>query len=192
MLVQIDGSHHRWLRDEHPQFALHLAVDDATGKVVAARFRPDEDTCGYFELLCDLCSSYGLPLGLYSDRHSVFVPAIWSGPAKADRRRNPVRPRNAGTWDTPGICRLNIQESKEQPGPSRTAWSLKLRLAGVSTLAGANYLLARFLERFNRQFAVAPAQSRTAYRSLDPDLDVDQVHCFSPNPPKFGGEPVLN
>ncbi len=48
----------------------------------------------------------------------------------------------------------------------------------MSTLAGANYLFTRFLERFNRQFAVAPAQSRTAYRSLDPDLDVDQVHCF--------------
>ena len=59
MLVQIDGSHHRWLGDEHPQFALHLAAGDATGKVVAARFGPDEDTRGYFELLCDLISSYG-------------------------------------------------------------------------------------------------------------------------------------
>ena len=59
MLIQIDGSHHRWLGDDHPQLALHLAVDDATGKVLAACFRPDEDACGYFELIGDLISSYG-------------------------------------------------------------------------------------------------------------------------------------
>ena len=38
MLVQIDGSHHHWLGDDFPLFTLHLAVDDATGKVLAARF----------------------------------------------------------------------------------------------------------------------------------------------------------
>ena len=30
MLVQVDGSHHRWLGDDGPPFALLLAVDDAT------------------------------------------------------------------------------------------------------------------------------------------------------------------
>ena len=78
MLIQIDGSQHRWLGDDHPQLALHLAVDDATGKALAARFRPDEDTCGYFELLGDLIGSHGIPLALYSDRHSVFVPSLRS------------------------------------------------------------------------------------------------------------------
>ena len=38
MLIQIDGSHHRWLRDDVPPFALLLAVDDATGIVVNALF----------------------------------------------------------------------------------------------------------------------------------------------------------
>ena len=34
MLVQIDGSFHRWLGDDGPQFTLLLAVDDATSAVV--------------------------------------------------------------------------------------------------------------------------------------------------------------
>ena len=38
MLVQVDGSHHRWLGDHGPPFALLLAVDDATGIVVNAMF----------------------------------------------------------------------------------------------------------------------------------------------------------
>ena len=40
MLVQIDGSHHRWLEERGPSFALLLAVDDATGTVPYALFRP--------------------------------------------------------------------------------------------------------------------------------------------------------
>ena len=36
MLVQIDGSHHRWLKEGRLRFALLLSVDDATGTVPAA------------------------------------------------------------------------------------------------------------------------------------------------------------
>jgi transposase len=51
MLVQIDGSFHRWLGDDGPQFTLLLAVDDATSAVVSAVFGPEEDTRGYFSLM---------------------------------------------------------------------------------------------------------------------------------------------
>ena len=46
MLIQLDDSHHRWLGSEVPPFALLLAVDDATGCVVNARFCKQEDTQG--------------------------------------------------------------------------------------------------------------------------------------------------
>ena len=48
MLLQLDGSHHAWLEQRGPRFALLLAVDDATGAVVHALFRPAEDARGYF------------------------------------------------------------------------------------------------------------------------------------------------
>ena len=51
MLVQIDGSHHRWLGDDGPQFTLLLAVDDATSAVANAVFCPEEDTRNYFILM---------------------------------------------------------------------------------------------------------------------------------------------
>ena len=38
MLVQVDGSHHRWLGNGGPRIALLLTVDDATGTVPAAMF----------------------------------------------------------------------------------------------------------------------------------------------------------
>ena len=51
MLVQLDGSHHAWLEDRDPEFALLLAVDDASSAVVNAVFSPEEDTRGYFTLM---------------------------------------------------------------------------------------------------------------------------------------------
>ena len=38
MLIQMDGSYHRWLGDRSPPLTLLLAVDDATGSVVDALF----------------------------------------------------------------------------------------------------------------------------------------------------------
>ena len=51
MLIQLDGSHHRWLGGDGPQFALLFAVDDATGSVVSARFCDQEDSHNYFLLM---------------------------------------------------------------------------------------------------------------------------------------------
>ena len=72
MLVQIDGSHHRWLGDDGPQFTLLLAVDDATSAVANAVFCPEEDTRNYFTLMQGLIERWGRPSAVYSDRHGVF------------------------------------------------------------------------------------------------------------------------
>ena len=58
MLVELDGSHHAWLENRGPKFALLLAVDDATGTVANAVFRTDEDTRGYF-MLMEACTALG-------------------------------------------------------------------------------------------------------------------------------------
>ncbi len=73
MLVQVDGSHHPWLEERGPKLVLLLAVDDATGVVAQAVFRPSEDTRGYLLLLEGLIRQWGIPLALYSDRHSAFM-----------------------------------------------------------------------------------------------------------------------
>ena len=72
MLVQVDGSYHPWLGKGGPYFTLLLAVDDATGIVVNAVFRPEEDTRGYFTLMEGLIQCWEIPLALYGDRHGVF------------------------------------------------------------------------------------------------------------------------
>ncbi len=72
MLVQIDGSDHAWLEDRGPRMCLLLAVDDATGSVPWALFQPEEDSRGYLLLVKGIVQRCGIPLAVYSDRHSVF------------------------------------------------------------------------------------------------------------------------
>ena len=46
MLLQIDGSRHDWLEGRAPYLTLLAAIDDATGLVVSALFREQEDSHG--------------------------------------------------------------------------------------------------------------------------------------------------
>lgn len=61
MLLQIDASPHPWLEDRGPRFTLVAAIDDATGQVPAALFRPTEDAHGYFLLLEQTVLAVGRP-----------------------------------------------------------------------------------------------------------------------------------
>ena len=62
MLIQMDGSYHPWLADQTPPFTLLIAVDDATGKVMDARFCEQEDTRGYFLLIRALVERRVVPV----------------------------------------------------------------------------------------------------------------------------------
>ena len=68
----MDGSYHRWLGEDGPQFTILFAVDDATGCVVNALFCDREDTSSYLLLTQGLLHRRGIPLARYTDRHAVL------------------------------------------------------------------------------------------------------------------------
>ena len=71
-MLQVDGSRHDWLQGRGPYLSLVGAIDDATGTVPYALFRQQEDAQGYLLLLREIIHGKGMPLALYSDRHSIF------------------------------------------------------------------------------------------------------------------------
>jgi transposase len=73
MMLQIDASSHDWLEQRWPWLTLVGTVDDATG-YAWARFGEAETTWAYLNLMREVIASHGLPLSLYSDRHSIFHP----------------------------------------------------------------------------------------------------------------------
>ena len=180
MLLQIDGSHHRWLEDRGPRFVLLLAVDDTTGTVANALFRPEEDTRGYFLLMEDIIRNYGIPLAIFGDRHGVFK---FNG--KPRHITQPVGPtqftRAMGEFDIEQIFARSPQAKgrvERVAGTFQDRLVSELRLAGASTIDQANAVLRDFLPRFNNQFRVSAQQSQTAYRPLDPSLHLERILCF--------------
>ena len=177
MLVQVDGSHHRWLGDHGPAFALLLAVDDATGIVVNALFCKQENTRDYFLLMRGLLQRHGIPIALYTDRHSVFKNVPGSGRAGA-----PTQFSRA--MDELGVQLIFALSPQAKGRVERTAGTFQdrlvteLRLAGAVTLEETNAVLKEFLDRFNTRFGVPARQPEAAYRRLRPDVCLGRVLCF--------------
>lgn len=175
-LVQLDASPHAWLETRGPQLALHGAIDDATGAVLALHFRPTEDLHGYVTLLRQLVTTFGLPVALYGDRLNVFV------------RNDPhwtVEEQLRGLQDPTHFGRL-LRElsigyitagSPQAKGRIERLWQTlqdrlvsELRLRGIATLEAANAFLPEFLADYNRRFTHAPADATAAWRPAPRDL----------------------
>ena len=177
MLIQIDGSCHRWLGEDGPQFTLLLAVDDATGIVVNALFCELENTRSYFLLMRGLIQNYGIPIALYADRHAVFKHTPPSETAAA-----PTQFSRA--MDELGVQLIFARSPQAKGRVERTAGTLQdrlvteLRLAGAVTIDDANRALADFLPRFNQRFRVPAQRSETAYRVLDAQMCLDTTFCL--------------
>src|SRR3974390_2379290 len=68
-MVLWDGSPHPWFGPDHPPCCLMAAIDDATGKLLVARFFLFEGSEGYLWLLREMVKRYGIPMVIYQDRH---------------------------------------------------------------------------------------------------------------------------
>ena len=180
MLVQIDGSFHRWLGDDGPQFTLLLAVDDATSAVVNAVFCPEEDTRSYFTLMQGLIQRWGRPLALYGDRHGVFK---FSG--KPRHIQPPVEATHfSRAMEELGIQQIFARSPQAKGRVERAAGTFQdrlvteLRLAGAKTINQANAVLRDFLPRYNTRFAVPAELAEPAYRPWCSQRPLDQVLCL--------------
>ena len=177
MLIQVDGSYHRWLGKDGPQFTLLLAMDDATGTVVNAMFCELENTRSYFSLLDGLIRRRGIPLALYADRHAVFKHTPPSeaaaGPTQFSR-----------AMDELGIQLIFALSPQAKGRVERAAGTFQdrlvseLRLAGATTIDDANHVLEGFLPRFNNRFKVPARESEGAYRAVDEGVCLKKILCF--------------
>src|SRR6266478_1124937 len=169
-LVQLDASPFAWLEARGPQLALHGAIDDATGTVLALYFRPTEDLHGYVTLLRQLVTTYGLPLALYGDRLNVFVrnDPHWT---LAEELRGTQDPTHFGRILRELGIGFIAAGSPQAKGRIERLWQTlqdrlvsELRLRGIATLEAANAFLPEFLADYNRRFTRAPADATAAWR----------------------------
>lgn len=185
LLLQLDGSRHDWLEGRGPWLTLLAAIDDATNEVVAATFRAEEDSAGYFEILRMAIRRHGLPGAIYRDRHGSFEQPAGKLAETELRLTDGRRPTQVGrALEDLGI-RSIAARSPQAKGRIERLWGTfqdrlvtELRLAGAADRDSAERVLRRFLPRHNRRFASAPADPTPAWRVLPPEVDLDAVCCF--------------
>ncbi len=186
LLVQLDGSDHDWLEQRGPRLTLLAIQDDATGEVIAATFRDEEDAHGYLQAFASLTQAKGIPVAAYSDRHGIFHRAASKRPPTLQEQ---LAGKPAPTQVERALQELGIQwipaQSPQAKGRIERLFGTlqdrlpnELRLAGVRDRKGANAYLATFLPRFNARFAQPPADPTSAYRPWPAGLDPQTVCCF--------------
>ena len=168
MLVHLDASTHEWIRG----VAMHdlvVALDDADGRILYARFVEQEGTMSAFEALGAVLRRYGRFCELYTDRGSHFCRTAKAGEAPAEEQNGQV---------TQALRALGIQQilarSPEARGRSERAFGTvqgrmpqELRVAEITDYEAANrYLEEVFVPDFNRRFTVVPAQPENAFVPL--------------------------
>lgn len=183
LLLQLDGSRHDWLEGRGPELTLVGAIDDATGKVVAAVFREQEDAAGYLTILRDTVEGFGIPGAIYRDRHGTFAPT--NPGAGSDEPDGRVSLSQVGR----ALVELGVDSivagSPQAKGRIERLWGTfqdrlvtELRLAGVNDLAAANAFLRSYLARHNARFAVPAADPVPAWRPLPAGVRLERVLVF--------------
>lgn len=178
LLVQIDGSPHDWLGNRGPRLTLVGGIDDATGSIVGATFRENEDGAGYLEILRQMCSGHGIPAAIYRDRSGIFSPTATSAWARDDATQV------GRAFAELGIASI-AASSPQAKGRVERLWGTcqdrlvtMLRLADADDIASANVVLERFVADFNRRFSVPAAIAEPAWRPIPIRLDLDRICAF--------------
>lgn len=178
-LIQIDGSDHRWFEDRAGPCTLLVFIDDATSTLMELRFVKSESTFSYFEALESYLIEHGRPVAFYSDKHTVFRVAKEDAKGGAGMTQFG---RALNQLNVEILCANSSQAKGRVERANRTLQDRlvkELRLASISDMEAGNAYLQGFKERFNAQFAKAPAKPDNLHRALNVEPDrLDEVLCW--------------
>jgi transposase len=152
ILIQFDGSHHKW--NNVDTWVLIGGIDDATSKVVGAKFCSGETTLDSMAVLRLIIENYGVPSLLYVDKAGIF------GGGKRHGFAHFVH-----ACDELGI-KIIFAHSPQAKGRIERLWNTfqdrlipEMRLRGVKTMREANDFMQReFIPNWFNSKLTVPAQ----------------------------------
>jgi len=184
-LIQIDGSPHDWFEGRSPSCTLLVFIDDATSELMELQFVDTETTLGYMAALERHIQRHGMPVALYSDRHSIFR----INTAHANEEAQTQFARALTQLNIEGIQANSPQAKGRVERANQTLQDRlvkEMRLLNIHDQASANVWLPTFINDFNRRFAVVPAQPEDAHvpypgtpKELQRILSVHDQRCLS-------------
>ena len=156
-LIEQDGSIHVWFGNI--KSCLHLAIDKATSTIVGAYFDNQETLNGYYHVLYQILTNYGIPYKFFTDNRTVFN-YVSLNPDKRTSEKD-VLTQYGYACKQLGIELETSSVSQSKGLVERTNGTFQgrlvneLKLNGITTIEEANnYLLEVFVPDFNQRFAM--------------------------------------
>ena len=182
-LVQWDTSDHDWLEGRGPVRYLVRMIDDATSWSWG-RFVESDSTPHNMGVLWEYLEKNGRMAEVYTDRDSMFAVPRRPGESQAEQRQADRLTQVGRALRELGIGSV-LAYSPQAKGrierSFRTAQDRlvkQLRLAKISTLAGANaFLEQEYWPEWNAHFARPPADFPNHHRALTPQLELAAILC---------------
>ena len=180
-LVQMDASPHLWFGTSITH--LHLAIDDATGKILGAYFDTQETLNAYYQITHQILIDYGIPAKFLTDRRTVF---------EYKRKNASSDEEDTFTQFSYACHQLGIElectsvpqakgrvERLNQTLQSRLV--IELRLAGITTIEEANEFLKSYLKEFNAMFSLPINDTKTVFEKQPSKQKINQTLAILSN-----------
>ena len=156
-IIEQDGSIHLWFGTK--KSCLHLPIDKATSTIVGAWFDYQETLNGYYHVLYQILTTYGIPYRLFTDNRTVFN-YMSLNPDKRTSEKD-VLTQYGYACKQLGIDLKTSSVSQAKGLIERTNGTFQgrliqeLRLNNITTIDEANkYLTEIFVPNFNQKFAL--------------------------------------
>ena len=153
-LLQMDATPFEWVTGQI--WHLHLSIDDATGRIVGGWFDTQETLDGYYHVLHQILTTYGIPYKFLTDRRTIFT---------YKKKNSPSLDEDTYTQFAYACKQLGIElETSSVPQAKgrverlnatlQSRLPVELRLAGITTISSANEFLNSYIKEFNERFAL--------------------------------------
>lgn len=181
-LVQLDGSQHNWFEGRGPRCVVLAYIDDASSRVWA-RFYDYEGTWPALDSFCRYAARYGLPLGVYTDKHTTY-----KSPAEPTFEEQLAGQTPQSQFER-SLAELGVEvihaHSPQAKGRVERLFGTfqdrvikELRLANIATVDAANQFLTTYLPQYNRRFTVLPARPTDLHRPCPARRELDRILCI--------------
>lgn len=183
-LLQIDATPYEWFGTPI-KYALHGAIDDATGKIVGLFLTHHECLYGYLETMRQCCLNFGIPQSIYSDNHTIFrSPKTGRLTVEELIAGKTVQLTQFGRSMHELGTDMIFAKTPQAKGRVERLWDtlqsrlpIELAKRGIKTLSEANrFLEEEYQELFNQKFSV-PAPGTSLFVPLAKGTDIDSILC---------------
>ena len=172
-MVQMDASVHLWFGPEKVQ--LHIAIDDATSTIIGAYFDTQETLNGYYNVLNQILTQYGIPSMFYTDRRTVFEY----------KKKNSTAVEEDSFTQFSYACKqlgIDIKTTSVPQAKGRVERAfdtlqsrlpIELRLEGVTTIEQANAFLKNYIKEHNKKFALPINNTTSVFVGQPSDEEIN-------------------